>query len=348
MATSALFWRMYNSVAGVADMPMMLERERRGRFGLRALFFIGVFGAPSFCACDDGGSGAPPTQARVRQEVVAELARKVESDYVFEDVAARMAEAVLGKLDAGAYDVSASADELASTLTEDLRAISNDKHLGVLAPGSGSSAASMQERFQNGGIAKIEVLDGNIGYMQLLALVRIEDAREAIVTAFADLHDTSALILDNRENNGGDPRTVAFYMSYLSEGPPYVVNRFHHRGGNRIEEVRTTDVGALSYGNQKPVFVLTSAATFSGGEELAYDIQAQRRGLVIGEVTGGGANPARRVSLGHGFVAQIPNARAVNPITGTNWEGSGVQPDVEAPADQALMEAQRLAVEQLE
>lgn len=93
--------------------------------------------------------------------------------------------------------------------------------------------------------------------------------------------------------------------------------------------------------------MLTSAATFSAGEELAYDIQAQERGLIVGDVTGGGANPSRAVNIGYAYVAYIPNARAVNPITGTNWEGSGVQPDIHVPAAQALTEARRLAVERL-
>lgn len=333
-------------------MLVVQGEVRCARFELRALLVAGICSAPSSYACGDGhGGGAPftpPTQSMVRQEVVTELARKLASDYVFEDVGTHMAEAVLNKLDSRAYDVPTSLDEFASTLTDDLRAISRDKHLGVVFLGSGSVTARMPERLQNGGIAKHEVLDGNIGYMQIIGMLRLEDARDAIVAAFAYVHDTSALILDNRENGGGDPRTVAFYVSYLSEGPPYVVNRFHWREGNRVEEFQTTDLGALSYGTQKPVFVLTSPATFSAGEELAYDIQAQQRGIIVGEVTGGGAHPQRGVPLGHAFVAQIPYGRAINAISGTNWEGSGVHPDVEVPADQALMEALRLAVERLE
>ena len=83
-------------------------------------------------------------------------------------------------------------------------------------------------------------------------------------------------------------------MSFLSEGRPYLVNTFHHREGSRIEEFWTTDVGGASYGARKPLFVLTSKGTFSGGEEFAYDVKAFERGLVVGETTGGGAT--RRAS----------------------------------------------------
>jgi hypothetical protein len=165
--------------------------------------------------------------------------------------------------------------------------------------------------------------------------------------AFAFLHGTDALIIDNRGNGGGDPNTVALYMSYLSEGKPYVVNTFHWREGNRVEEFMTNDLGGLAYGAHKPVFILDSPATFSGGEELAYDLQVFKRGVIVGEVTGGGANPGGPVPLGHQFVVNLPSGQAVNPVTQTSWEGVGVQPDVPVAAAAALNKAHALAIERL-
>lgn len=107
------------------------------------------------------------------------------------------------------------------------------------------------------------------------------------------------------------------------------------------------DLKPLSCGKRKPVFVLTSKQTFSGGEELAYDIQSFKRGLILGEVTGGGANPGGVVSLSHHFIAFIPTRRPVNPVTGGYWEGVEVKPNVPAPADQALVTAERLAIDRL-
>jgi C-terminal processing protease CtpA/Prc len=106
---------------------------------------------------------------------------------------------------------------------------------------------------------------------------------------------------------------------------------------------RTPSTGALY--PQKPVYVLTSKTTFSAAEEVAYDLKAARRATLVGETTRGGANPANRpVPLSYGLKVFIPNGRVEHPLTGTNWEGVGVAPDVAAPADQALSAAYALAL----
>ena len=133
----------------------------------------------------------------------------------------------------------------------------------------------------------------------------------------------------------------------LAEGEPDVVNTCQWRVGNRVEEFKTTELAELSYGAHKPVFVLTSPDTFSGGEELTYDVQVFKRGVVVGEVTGGGANPGGPMPLPHQFVVNMPGAQAVNPVTGTSWEGVGVKPDVQVSAATALNVAHALAIKQL-
>jgi C-terminal processing protease CtpA/Prc len=200
---------------------------------------------------------------------------------------------------------------------------------------------------ENGAISKVEILDGSVGYIRVNGVPPIEAARSAVAAAFAFLHNTDALIIDNRGNGGGDPNTVALYVSYLSEGKPYVVNTIHWRKDNRVEEFKSTDLGELAYGAHKPVFVLTSPATFSGGEELAYDLQALKRAVIVGEVTGGGANPGGPISLGHQLVVNMPSAQGINPITGTSWERVGVRPDIPADSADALSKAHALAIERL-
>jgi C-terminal processing protease CtpA/Prc len=202
-------------------------------------------------------------------------------------------------------------------------------------------------RKENGMIRKLEILGGNVGYMRIDGFLSADMVREPMTAAFAFLKNTDALIIDTRFNGGGDPNSVALLTSFLSEGAPYLVNSFHHREGGRIEQFRTTDLGAAAYGAQRPVYVLTSRRTFSGGEEFAYDIKAFKRGVVVGETTGGGANPTRGVELGHGFFASIPFGRAVNPVTGTNWEGVGVSPDLAVAAEQALSLAHQAALDGL-
>jgi hypothetical protein len=303
-------------------------------------------------------SSAPSAEidAGVRNEVLNELARALDSQYAIPDTAKKLADAVRAKQASNAYEKITVAPELARTLTGDLYAVAHDKHLRVGfsfvplpqgPPGPPSPEVLNQMRKLNGAIPKVEILDGNVGYMRVNGVPYVEAARSAVAAAFAFLHNTDALIIDNRGNGGGDPNTVALYVSYLSEGKPYVVNSFHWRAGNRVEEFKTTDLGELAYGAHKPVFVLASPRTFSGGEELTYDLQVFKRALVVGEVTGGGANPGGPVPLGHEFFVNMPGAQAVNPVTGTSWEGVGVKPDIPVSAAAALTKAHALAVDRL-
>ena len=195
----------------------------------------------------------------------------------------------------------------------------------------------------------LRILDGNIGYMAVNAMPPSESAMRAIVAAFALLDRTDALILDLRGNTGGSPAVVGLIEGYLSEGSPYTTNTVHWRNGDRPERLRTADVGDLAYGSRKPVYVLTSPATFSAAEQLSYDLQAFKRATIVGETTGGGSHTSNigPVPLGHGFVANIPTGYLVNAVTGTNWEGIGVQPDVEVPAEEALAAAWSLAARTL-
>jgi C-terminal processing protease CtpA/Prc len=154
--------------------------------------------------------------------------------------------------------------------------------------------------------------------------------------------------LDNRRNRGGDPHTVGLYLSYLTEGPPVVYNRLIGRDDVVLEELSTSELGALGYGAQKPVYVLTSRETFSGGEALSYHLQALKRAVVVGEKTRGGGRRPEIISLGHGLYAAVPFGQGRSPFTGRNWEGVGVQPDVLVPAADALSAAQRAATARLQ
>src|SRR4029078_11854074 len=135
------------------------------------------------------------------------------------------------------------------------------------------------------------------------------------------------------------PDAVAYLVSFLvpANGPieiNHILSR-EPKTGNFKRETFNSQPTAVSFA-KVPVYVLTSKDTFSGGEALAYDVQAHKLGTIVGEVTGGGANPKGPVDLGHAMVASMPGARAENPITKTNWEGRGVQPDQSVPAQDAL------------
>jgi len=155
-----------------------------------------------------------------------------------------------------------------------------------------------------------------------------------------------AIIFDLRDNGGGDPKMIAFISTYLF-GEATHLNDLYNR-----KEDSTTQYWTMPYvpGKRltgKPVFVLTSKRTFSGAEEFSYNLKNLKRATIIGETTGGGAHPVSGHRVDDHFMIGVPFAKAVNPISKTNWEGTGVEPDVKVPADEALDVAKKMAAEQI-
>jgi C-terminal processing protease CtpA/Prc len=200
----------------------------------------------------------------------------------------------------------------------------------------------------NYGFERVEYLEGNIGYIDLRMFAPLsEDAWQTMGSAIGLVANTDALIVDMRHNGGGSPGTIAAFSSYFFDHRT-LLNTMYWREGDRTEEFWTyTEVVGRRYGEEKPIFVLTSSFTFSGAEEFCYNLQTRKRAVIVGEVTGGGAHPTRRYQLNETFGVMVPIGRAINPITRTNWEGGGIKPDVEVPGERALDEATRLAREKL-
>jgi hypothetical protein len=300
---------------------------------------------------------APLTEGQ-RKAVVESLAKVVRAQYVYPEVGERTARRLLRSLERGSYSQE-QPDGLADVLTRDLRALTGDRHfrVGFQPDFQGSSEADAEPSpaekalfrrtfaRQNFGVGQAQVLAGNVGLLDLRFFAPVEFSAPTITAAMAFLASTDALVLDVRQNDGGDPDTIAFLCSYLfKEGSRVHLNDLHYRARNEIRQFWTQSTVAGPRHAGKPVYVLTSARTFSGGEELAYDLQVLKRATVVGETTGGGANPGGAVTLANGFVAFVPMGRAVNPITKKNWEGAGVKPDVAVPAGQALVVAHAQAL----
>lgn len=172
-----------------------------------------------------------------------------------------------------------------------------------------------------------------------------ENSGAAIAAAMELVGGTDALIFDLRENGGGSPDGVNVWCSYL-----FPDGRTHLGGIFTAGTGQTRQFWSLAYlpGARylgRPVYLLSSSRTFSGGEDFLYTLQAQGRAIVVGETTGGGAHPTRMFPVSHAVAISVPFARSVNPVTGTNWEGTGVIPDVAVPADEAFGVAYGKALE---
>jgi len=317
---------------------------------------------PGMTAADMSLKIDAATRARVIDGAVA----KLNEFYVFPETAKKMAEAVQARLKSGGYDAITDADEFASKLTEDLRAVSNDKHLGVnfsaraipnREPNANPTpnptpdpAALERQRAQvlqrnNCAFEKIEWLPSNIGYLKFNGFAGPELCGPTVTTAMSFLANVDALIIDLRGNGGGDPAMVAYICSYLFAERTHL-NDLYNRKEDKTTEFWTKDVPGPRLAKQ-PVFVLTSKRTFSGAEEFTYNLKNLKRATIIGETTGGGAHPVSGHRIDDHFSIGVPFARAINPITKTNWEGTGVEPDIKVPASEALEVAKKMAAEQI-
>jgi hypothetical protein len=296
--------------------------------------------------------------AEARGRVIDGAIAKLTELYVFPDVAKKMEQALREHQKSGAYDSVVTARAFATLLTQQLQAVSRDKHLSVSfavkplpekqAEPSEADKAKFRAQLEqmNCGFQKAEKLDGNIGYIKFDMFGDTETCGPKATAAFAAVGDVDALIFDLRENGGGQPEMVAFVTSYLFAKRTHL-NDIYERKDNKTTEYWTKpDVPGKKLAKQ-PVFVLTSKNTFSGAEEFAYNLKNLKRATIVGETTGGGAHPTRGARIDAHFMIGVPFARAINPITKTNWEGTGVEPDVKVAAADALDEAKKLAAERV-
>jgi len=296
-----------------------------------------------------------PLDAATRAAVVEQLARELDTRYVDVARGAALARTLRERLRAHAYDAIASSTALEQRLNADLAADSQDKHLHVeyspdvfpLAPVDArpdpeqAAFELAQMKRMNYGFDSVQRLPFNIGYFKIDLLMPPAETAARFAAAMTLLQDTRALVIDLRENHGGEPATVALLCSYLFDQRTHL-NDIWHRSGNRTDQAWTSDkLDGPRYGTQREVIVLTSHETFSAGEDLAYALKNLHRATLVGETTGGGAHPGDVHRLGEHFAAFIPDARSISPITHGDWEGTGVAPDVAVPADKALVEARK-------
>jgi hypothetical protein len=290
--------------------------------------------------------------AATRTTVIDGAIEHLRRAYIFGDTAEKMADAIRSRAAKKEYDTITGAREFADTLTKHLQEVSKDKHLRVVynpegfpQRADGPPTAEERARFladdrrRNFGFERIERLDGNVGYIELRGFSGTAEASEAAVPAMNFVANTDALIFDLRRNGGGSPAMIGLISSYLFDDVVHL-NDFYVRETDQRRQFWTAPhVQGRRYGQDKPVYVLTSNRTFSAAEEFTYNLKNLKRATIVGETTGGGAHPGGVRRITGQFGIWVPTGRAINPITKTNWEGTGIEPHITVPAADALRAA---------
>jgi len=272
-------------------------------------------------------------------DTVASLQKLIHEKYFDTNVIPRIEAALAAAEQQGVYAKAKDLGDLSAKLNGTLDQVTHDKHLCVQISESASPEPRLpraeRARMENYGIKQAEVLDGNVGYLQMTAFYRPNEAAEALETAMNFLSHTDALILDFRNNGGGSPETVAQLLSYFFKQPGLPLFTIVPRLGEPT--IYNTQVSGVAYRDEsRPLYVLVSGSTWSGGEGVPFILQACHRATIIGEKTVGAANVASPWPINSALSVTIPLARLEIARNKTNWEGRGVIPDIAVPPNKAL------------
>lgn len=298
---------------------------------------------------------APASAQRLDVVGVTEnVAALIEENFYDEERAAVIAEELRGTAASGEWARVQDPLRLAELLSSTIAAYDNHFRVTWSPPDDGSEptgdTAGRQLygfgdhlRRSGYGFREIGILPGNIGYIDMTFFAHIDfeeptdPAWRAANAALALVSQADAVIIDLRENGGGSPAMVGYLTSAFTSPGARIYNIFHSRSGTESE---APGIFHPEPRLDVPLYILTSGRTASAGEALPYTLQAANRTTVIGEASYGAANPGGAFDAGNGFSVFIATGSPVNQVTGTNWEGDGVRPDVDSPSADALRAAQ--------
>ncbi len=293
-----------------------------------------------------------------RAAIVSRVANIFEEHYVYEGVAKQIADYIRQKLDNGEYNSIENFEKFISQLTEDLQYISHDQHCNIYRyqkPSAVSKADSIEQRNrelaelrrENFGFRNVEILPGNIGYANIFQFYDPKDAAPTAIAAMNFLANCDALVIDLRENGGGHFTMCQLICSYFFDAPTRLIDH-HYRDGDSHQEWTLPFVPGPKM-TDIPIYVLVSRRTFSAAEGFAFCLKNRGRATIIGERTRGGAHPVEYYHFPQEAITiRVPYGRAADPATDSNWEGTGVEPDIQAPAfEEALIVANIEALKKL-
>lgn len=278
----------------------------------------------------------------IKAEIIDSLASQLIKEYVSPDTAVSFGNHIKACLKNGTYHTISNGADFAEALTLDMWRVNRDLHLQLhydSAPPL-SYVQNMVKKMNgakqaNFGFPQIEHLDGNIGYIRMTGFWELNDqAKEVVDGTFLFLKNSDVLIIDLRTCGGGEPEMVKYICSYFFKEKTHIEDHYY-RSRNETVQLWTTPLPNAIF-TKIPIYILVSHSTFSAAEELSYDLQSRHRAMIVGEPTGGGAHGTKDVPIRYGFIVQIPVGKSINPITKTNWEKVGVQPNIKTNAYSAL------------
>jgi len=288
---------------------------------------------------------------KYKDSVLQKIGDLVAEKYVILEKAKIYAEAFRERCKNGRYDSFTDPKEFAERVNTDLISITKDKHFHFRLIESSDVGENPESSLhhpvryhrlgikENKGFSRLEWLEGNIGYLDIRRFYNYSDIKDRVTGAVLFLSNADAVIIDIRENGGG---SGDYLSSYFLEHPTQLNSSYSREDDILTEYWTIKDIGVDRLVDV-PVFLLTSERTFSAAESFAYDMKARGRAVLVGDSTGGGAHSVDLYQVEDYFEIYIPTERAVNPVTGGNWEGNGVIPDVLVPAESALDTALVLA-----
>lgn len=299
-----------------------------------------------------------------KKEIVDKAFVLLKENYIFPDKVAPMEKALRKKISEGYYAQFSNTNDFLKNLNHDMETLVNDRHVNIFfdsirvkqiraeAKGTYSQPSFSPEflkraRYENNMVRKVERLDGNIGYLKLDMFVDSRISKPTLLAAMTFLSNSDALIIDLRQNGGGNANTVSFLMSYfLSDST--LVSQFTSRLTKTTTNVYIErDEEVKKFASNIPLYVLVSKRTSSAAEAFAYQLQAFKRAVVVGDTTNGEANPGYGFALNDNLWMMIPTSVNVNAITKTNWQGTGVLPDIVIKSENALNTALSQSYRQL-
>ena len=286
--------------------------------------------------------------------VATVVAKKLQDGYVIETTATKLSQLLTSEDFLQRCRQQKSADSIADFMTTELNKIANDKHLSVHYDpqwvkelkeyrASDQETAFADKRVlekpsDNYGFKQVEMLEGNIGYVDIRSFADSHLGGATLESAMKFLQHADGIIIDLRHNFGGSPFMINTLASYFFDLDTVHLSTFESRGSGQITQTQewTSPYVPGPRFKDAPLYILTSQNSASAAEAFSYAMKNLGRATLVGEVTAGAGHGRNTEIVNDDYILSLPTTRGVDPRTNDSWEGKGVKPNIETPSDNAL------------